>query len=273
VAAVDVVVFGAGFTGARVCKAASDRGLTVLGVVRREESAAALRALGVEATTADSLEVAREAVGRATHALVTFPPAGPTDAALAALLGGARAVSYLSTTGVYEDLEGVIDDATPLPAAPSAKYAAVLAAEAQYRAVGAAVLRSPGIYGAERGIHVRLARGDFKLSGDGSRYGSRIHVEDLATLLLASAATPGETFVVGDLEPCRQRDMVGWLCRELCLPFPASAPLAEVHESLRRNRRVDSSRALQRLGVTLKYPSFREAFAQFRVPPPHPASP
>lgn len=265
----DVIVFGAGFTGGKVCKAALARGLTALGVVRSDESAAALRARGVEATTRDAVEVAREYVGPATHAIITFPPAGATDAALAPLLAKARAVSYLSTTGVYEDLEGIVDDATPLPEKPSAKYAAVLAAEAAYRAVGAAVLRSPGIYGAERGIHVRLARGDFKLSGDGSRYGSRIHVEDLAALLLASAATPRETFVVGDLEPCRQRDMVTWLCSQLNLPFPASAPLAEVHETLRRNRRIDSSRALSRLGVTLQYPSYRAAFTQSSILTPH----
>lgn len=269
-AVADVVVFGAGFTGGAVCDAALARGLTVLGVVRSEASAAQLRARGVEATTADALQVAADAVGPATHALVTFPPAGPTDAALAPLLAGARAISYLSTTGVYEDLEGVIDDATTLPTPPSLKYGAVLAAEAQYRAVGAAVLRSPGIYGAGRGIHLRLARGDFKLSGDGSRYGSRIHVEDLAALLLASAATPSETFVVGDREPCRQRDMVAWLCAQMGLPFPASAPLSEVHETLRRNRRIDSSRALQRLGVTLKYPTYREAFAHSSLHSPAP---
>lgn len=262
VAAADVVVFGAGFTGGAVCDAALSRGLTVLGVVRSEASAEPLRARGIRVTTTNVLEVAREAVGPSTHALVTFPPAGSTDAALAPLLAKARAVTYLSTTGVYEDLEGVIDSSTPVPPPASPKYAAVLAAEAAYRAVGAAVLRSPGIYGAERGIHLRLARGQFKLSGDGSRYGSRIHVEDLAALLLASAATPGETFVVGDREPCRQRDMVAWLCAQMGLPFPASAPLAEVHETLRRNRRVDATGALERLGVTLQYPTYREAFAR-----------
>jgi nucleoside-diphosphate-sugar epimerase len=267
VSAPDVVVFGAGFTGGKVCELARARGLKALGVVRSDDSATALRARGVEVTTRDALEVAASEVGPETHAIVTFPPAGATDAALAPLLAGARAVSYLSTTGVYEDLEGVVDDTTPLPTPPSPKYQAVLTAEAQYRAVGAAVLRSPGIYGAERGIHVRLARGDFKLSGDGGRYGSRIHVEDLAALLLASAATPGETFVVGDLEPCRQRDMVTWLCHELKLPFPASAPLSEVHETLRRNRRVDSSRALARLGVALKYPTYRDGLANLQRGP------
>jgi nucleoside-diphosphate-sugar epimerase len=266
--AFDVVVFGAGFTGSKVCEAAAARGLSALAVVRSEASASALRGRGLSATSEDVLHVAATRVGAATHALITFPPADGVDSALAPLLAQARAISYLSTTGVYEDLEGVIDDATPLPAAPSAKYAAVLGAEAAYRAVGAAVLRSPGIYGAERGIHVRLARGDFKLSGDGSRYGSRIHVEDLAELLLASAKTPGETFVVGDLEPCRQRDMVAWLCQRFGLPFPDSAPLEQVHETLRRNRRIDSARALQRLGVTLKYPTYREGSAQSSIPNP-----
>lgn len=218
--------------------------------------------MGVEVTNDSAVEVARRAVGARTHAVVTFPPDGVTDAALAPLLAGARAASYLSTTGVYEDLEGVVDDATSLPETASPKYAAVRAAEAAYRAVGGAVLRSPGIYGAERGIHLRLKRGNFKLSGDGSRYGSRIHVEDLAELLLASAATPGETFVVGDLEPCRQIDMVHWLCQRMSLPLPESAPLEQVHETLRRNRRIDASRALSRLNVTLKYPSYREGFCQ-----------
>jgi nucleoside-diphosphate-sugar epimerase len=262
----DLLVFGAGFTGSRVAEAAVRRGMSALAVVRSEANAAALRARGLRVTTAQALDVARESLETTTHAVITFPPTSGVDHALAPLLAKARAVSYLSTTGVYEDLEGDIDDATTLPVVPSPKYAAVLAAEAAYRAVGGAVLRSPGIYGAERGIHLRLARGDFKLSGDGSRYGSRIHVDDLAELLLASAETPGETFVVGDLEPCRQRDMVAWLCARFGLPFPESAPLDQVHETLRRNRRVNPRRALERLGVTLKYPTYREGTPLQQLP-------
>jgi nucleoside-diphosphate-sugar epimerase len=257
----DVVVFGAGFTGSRVCRLAIERGASVLGVVQSEESAAALRSSGVEATTLAAVRVARESVGPETHAVVTFPPKSGVDAELAPLLAGARAVSYLSTTGVYEALEGVVDDRTPLPEPPSPKYAAVRAAEDCYRRVGGAVLRSPGIYGPGRGIHRRLSRGDFRLSGDGTRYGSRIHVADLAALLLASAKTPGETFVVGDREPCPQRELLTWLCQRLDLPFPAPAALSEVHETLRRNRQVDASRALTRLDITLRFPTYREGFA------------
>jgi nucleoside-diphosphate-sugar epimerase len=259
---VDVVVFGAGFTGSAVCRAALGRGLTVLGVVQSQASAEKLREHGIEATTESCERVAETRVGATTHAVITFPATGAGELSFAPLLARARAVSYLSTTGVYEDLEGVIDDATALPESPSPKYGAVRVAERAFRAVGAAVLRAPGIYGAERGLHVRLARGEFRMSGDGQRFASRIHVEDLAELLLASARTPGETFVVGDLEPCRQIEMVSWLCDRLGLPLPASAPLSEVHETLRRNRRVDGSRALASLGVTLRYPSYREAFVR-----------
>lgn len=258
---VDVVVFGAGFTGSAVCEAALARGLSVLGVVRSPESVGVLQARGIAATTDVCEVVAREQVGPATHAIVTFPAASAAELVFAPSLAAARAVSYLSTTGVYEDLEGVVDDTTPLPSAPSPKYQAIRAAEQAFRAVGGAVLRSPGIYGADRGIHVRLQRGDFRLSGDGSRYGSRIHVRDLAELLLASASTPGETFVVGDLAPCPQIEMVRWLCQRLDLPLPVSAPLEQVHETLRRNRRIDGTRALSRLGVTLRYPSYREGLA------------
>jgi nucleoside-diphosphate-sugar epimerase len=260
----DVVVFGAGFAGSAVCRAARERGLQVLAVVRSQESAEKLRRGGIEATDEACVDVALHRVGAGTHAIVTFPATGPGEREFAPLLTKARAVSYLSTTGVYEDLEGLVDDRTPLPDVPSPKYAGVLAAERAFRAVGGAVLRAPGIYGAERGLHVRLARGDFRLSGDGSRYASRIHVEDLAELLLASARTPRETFVVGDLEPCRQIEMVRWLCSELALPLPSSAPLSEVHETLRRNRRIDGSRALRELGVTLAFPSYREGFARAR---------
>lgn len=264
---VDVVVFGAGFTGGAVCEAALRRGASALGVVRSRESAGRLEARGIEATRASCEEVARQRVGATTHAIITFPASAEAELEFAPLLSRARAVTYLSTTGVYEDLEGVVDDSTPLPPVPSPKYAAVRRAEQAFRALGAAVLRAPGIYGRERGIQRRLERGELRLSGDGSRYTSRIHVEDLAALLLASARAPGETFVVGDLEPCRQIDMVRWLCEQLGLALPGSAPLEQVHETLRRNRRVDGSRALARLGVELKYPSYREGFAEARATP------
>jgi nucleoside-diphosphate-sugar epimerase len=128
------------------------------------------------------------------------------------------------------------------------------------------VLRCPGIYGPDRGVHVRLLRGDYRLPGDGSRSLSRIHVEDLAALLLATAdgeggAFTGRTFVVGDLRPAPHREVVEYLCAAYGVPWPASVPLESVHATLRADREVDGSRALSELGVRLRFPTYREGMS------------
>lgn len=248
------IVFGAGTTGSRVAQLAAARGEDVLAVVRSAERAAALQDRGLRVTRDPAVEVARRWVGPDVHAIVCFPPDGTTDAELAPLLAQARAVSYVSTTGVYGDREGLIDDATPVATGPSVR----LGAEAAYRAVGGTVLRPPGIYGPERGMHVRVLRGLHAIPGDGSNFMSQIHVDDLALLLLASDAVRSESFVVGDLEPTPQRELIAWICAEYGCPTPPSVAKEAVHESLRRNRRIDPRRALATLNVTLRYPSFRE---------------
>jgi len=242
------IVLGAGFTGGRVAALAAARGEDVLAVVRSAASAARLEGRG--------FRVSREPVLSLTypedaHVIVCFPPSGD-DAALAARLAPARAVTYLSSTSVYGAHEGVVDDGTPVAPSP------LVHVEDVYRGVGATVLRSPGIYGPDRGLHVRVRSGAHALPGDGAVFGSRIHVDDLAELLLASERVRGETFVVGDLEPARQCDVVRWICETYGCPSPPSVPPEQVPASLRRNRRIDGRRALAVLGVTLRYPSYRE---------------
>jgi nucleoside-diphosphate-sugar epimerase len=254
-----VVVLGAGYAGLAILRRAREAGLRALGTTRDAQRATAL--------TKDGLEVFCGAVCDASflraqdHVVVTFPPDGLSDAALAPMLRAVAAVTYLSTTGVYDDRRGVIDDATPLPDAPSTRATARLAAEEAYRNVGATVLRCPGIYGPDRGLHVRVVSGKHRIPGDGTRFTSRIHVDDLATLALAAGAVHCETFVVGDEAPAPHGDVVRWICRAWGVPLPPYAPLEEVHETLRADRRVDARRALQVLGVTLRYPTFREGMA------------
>ena len=233
---------------------AAARGMDVLAVVRSKERAESLANKGFRVTRDLAPDVARECVDADTHAVICFPPDGKTDAELAKLLRHARAVSYVSTTGVYGDATGTIDDTTPVSASPSPR----LDAEAAYREIGGTVLRAPGIYGPDRGMHVRVVSGLHKLPGAGDNVISRIHVDDLAALLLASSSVRGRTFVVGDREPAKQRDVVSWIRAEYGCAMPPSVPPEEVHESLRRNRRVDASGILKELGVTLRYPTYRE---------------
>lgn len=177
---------------------------------------------------------------------------------------------------MYGEHRGVVDDATPVPTAPppNERAARILTAEEAYRQRGATILRCPGIYGRDRGLHVRVLKGEHRIPGDGTRFLSRIHVEDLAQLVLASAAAPGQrpdTYVVGDLEPAPHVEVVRFIADVYGVPLPPFVPLESVHESLRADRRIDAARALTTFGVALRYPTYREGMAPSAtgmLPPP-----
>lgn len=261
---VELLVLGAGFAGSVVARRGLAQGKRVLTTVRSEARAEALRAEGIDVLVAPRLDAGITAhIDAGTHVVIAFPPDGSSDAELVPRLAAARAVTYISSTGVYGERTGVVDDTTPVDGAESLRAlneraARMLAAEAQYRAVGATVLRCPGIYGPSRGLHVRILRGEHRIPGDGSRTLSRIHVEDLASFVLAAAQVRGETYVVGDLEPARHIDVVRFVCASYGVALPPSVPWESVHESLRADRSVDASRALRELQVCLRYPSYRQ---------------
>jgi nucleoside-diphosphate-sugar epimerase len=196
-----------------------------------------------------------------TRVVVLFPADDATDVRIAPWLERAHSAVYVSSTGVYGELRGHIDDSTPLSAAADARVERLRTAEARYREIGACVLRSPAIYGPDRGLHVRVVQGKHQIPGTGAQWLSRIHVEDLAQLALSTTAARGDSFVVGDLEPAPHIDVVRFICTTYGVALPASAPLESLHASLRADRAVDSSRALERLAVQLRYPSYRQGMA------------
>lgn len=258
-----LLVLGTGYTGTEVVRRGLAEGLSVLASVRRREQMAALERLRATPLLLPELDASSIAaqVDSATQVVITFPPDGVTDERIGPALAHAGAITYVSTTSVYGDLTGQIDDTTLLPA-PSERTWPRLRAEEVYRQRGGTVLRCPGIYGRDRGLHRRVLRGDYAFPEDASLMLSRIHVYDLASFILASPRAPGETFVVGDLQPASHREVVEWICATYGVPLPTQAPLESVSRTLRANRAVNSARARNALGVELRYPTFREGMAK-----------
>lgn len=196
--------------------------------------------------------------------LVSFPPDGSTDAILAPACSQARRVIYISTTGVYGKRTGTVNDTTTVDSQDE-RAQARLQCEEIWRKHGAIILRAPGIYGPESGLHLRLLRGNYKLPDTGSNMISRIHVTDLARLISSvfdCDKMSDDTYVLGDLQPCTQFEIVSWLCSQLNLPLPESAPLDQVSPTLRGNRQVDSSRIRVELDFTLRFPTYKEGYNQ-----------
>ncbi len=200
-------------------------------------------------------------LAKGADVVVSFPPDGSTDAVLAPACLESKSIVYVSSTVVYGMEAGTIDDTTPT-AEDNQPARLRIEAERIWRSLDANVLRAPAIYGPSRGLHRRLQDGSYRLPGDGTRISSRIHVDDLCTLILAvlNAGLKQQTWVVGDALPTSHNEVVSWLCDKLHLDKPPSVPLEEVHYTQRANRKIDGSRILQELGVRLKYPTYKEGF-------------
>jgi len=199
--------------------------------------------------------------------LVSYPP--PRDGAknlsdmrYGAALSQAKKIVYISSTAVYGSASGVINEDTPTSS--EGQYAPRLSSEKFWQKRGACVLRAPGLYSPQTGLHKLLLSGKYKLPGDGSNYVSRIHLDDLAVIIDAAfqRAECGSLFVVGDERPATHIEVVSWLCQKLDLPMPPAVPIEDVHLTLRGNRQIDSSRVLRQLHVGLQYPSYVEGLSQ-----------
>jgi nucleoside-diphosphate-sugar epimerase len=266
-----IVLLGAGPLGLEIVRQALRLGLAVVATTRKPEKAEALRHLfpieSVKIACASTIDRAvLPELDAETRVIATYPPDEATDAVLATWAACAGSVVRISSTSVYGAREGVIDDATPAEASSRA----LLSEETWRRGMQGApretgqsvadfsVFRCPALYSQERGVHVRIARGEFRIPGDGSRYVSRVHDVDVARATLLPKL-PSE-LLVGDLEPATHLDVARFICERLQVPLPPFVPLEEVHTTLRGNRQIHAHAFARVLG-TLGYPTYREGLA------------
>jgi nucleoside-diphosphate-sugar epimerase len=121
------------------------------------------------------------------------------------------------------------------------------------------VLRPAAIYGPDRGVHVSIREGRFRLAGDGANFVSRIHVHDLAAHVDAALwSGVSGAWPVADDEPCTSREIAAFCSTLLGVPMPSGAEPSELHHTRQANRRVDGSAIRKLLGLRLRYPTWRE---------------
>ncbi len=209
----------------------------------------------------DSAEKIRN-LSKNSRVIVSFAPHLESDLAASKLVSSAKDIVYISSTAVYGKMQGLVDETTEIDEdSPQSKSR--IEAENIWRAIGAKVVRAPGIYGFDSGIHLRLLKGEYKLPGDGSNYVSRIHVNDLANIVLHAldSVERGKIFLAGDLKPATHLEVVEFLCKRLELPLPDSIPIEECHYTLRGNRQVNAEKSLRELGVQLQFPTYVEGYS------------
>ena len=126
------------------------------------------------------------ALAAASHVLSSVPPSGELDPVLAeygASLGGKR-LAYLSSTGVYGDTGGAwVDESARIG---GGRRSARADADARWLALGAHVLRLPGIYGPGRSAFERVEQGKAHRIDLAGQVFSRVHVDDIASGAIAA---------------------------------------------------------------------------------------
>jgi nucleoside-diphosphate-sugar epimerase len=266
------VVVGCGYTGTRLARTLVGLGAD-LTITRRDRDAATelagqLGARGLRVDLADPSSLAGIIPPEAIVVCLAPPggdPAGEIRALVAAAADAQRIV-YVSSTGVYPAAAGAwVDESWQVaPTTPSgAARVSAEAALAESRVPWIA-LRAAGIHGPGRGLVDRIRTGTYRIVGDGRSHVSRIHVDDLA-LAIIHAGTLDVTGAVNiaDDDPAPIGEVADAIAAQLGVAPPPRVPVetvtAEVAGMLTADRRIANTRMKRELGVTLRYPSWRDA--------------
>ena len=274
--------FGFGYTAQALAHRLADEGWVVGGTCRTAEKAAALREAGfcVELFDRDH-PLASQALDGVTHLLVSVPPDAAGDPILAvhgddiAQIEGLRWLGYLSTTGVYGDRAGGWVDETAELSPSGERGRRRVSAEAGWLdlwhrcGVPVHILRLAGIYGPGRSPFEALRAGTAKRIDKPGQVFSRIHVEDLVSVLAASIGwpRPGAIYNVCDDDPAAPEAVVAYAAALLGRPAPPLVPLEAAGLSpMARgfyddNKRVANGLIKNELGVRLRYPDYRAGLA------------
>src|SRR6185312_7367180 len=143
-----------------------------------------------------------------------------------------------------------------------------LVTERAWQTMGATIFRLPGIYGSGRSAIDQVKAGTARRIDKPDQVFSRIHVEDIASTVLAAIVhpSPGAVYNVADDLPASTADVIAYACDLLAVPVPPLVPWAEIAPTMSamarsfyaENRRVRNDRIKRELGVMLRYPTYRE---------------
>jgi nucleoside-diphosphate-sugar epimerase len=269
-----LLCFGLGYSAEVLAQRLLARGWRIVGTSRRPEKRRQLEAKGFTMHGFDrATPLPAAAFAGVSHVLTSIAPDEAGDPVLDLhrqdLLACELAwAGYLGTTAVYGDRGGAwVDETTPIE--PSLARADRRArAEAAWLESGlpAHIFRLAGIYGPGRNPFVNLKSGTARRIVKPGQVFSRIHVEDIATVLEASIERPqpGQIYNVCDDEPAPPQDVVAHAAELLGVTPPPELPFESAELSpmartfYRDNRRVKNERIKTELGVRLAFPTYRE---------------
>lgn len=229
---------------------------------------------GVQLLHPDDKEV-RTQLEQAEFVLVSVPP-GEGHRQMVALcqsasLSHVQWLGYLSSTGVYGDHAGAWVDETSICKPFDVRTQVRLDAEHDWLALDAPshIFRLSGIYGPDRNSLASVRAGTARRIIKPGHYFSRIHVDDIVSILWASMQQPaiGEIYNVADDMPSASHEPLDYAAKRLGVEPPTAIPFEQAELSpmmqsfYAANRRISNQKIKEALGIKLAYPSYKEGLS------------
>ena len=286
-----LLCLGFGYSAQHYAALYGKRFQRIVGTTRSEENAAVLHSRRFGGNVAEILvfdgavsspELAA-AIADATALLVSIAPDRDIDPVLAHLRGAIAAaprlksIVYLSTIAVYGNHDGRWIDETTRLTPLLTRAANRIDAECAWQALGeahdvpVAVIRIAGIYGPGANALEAVKAGRARRIIKPGQVFNRIHVADLAQIVdkavdMALTRRAAGIFNAADDEPTAPADPVALAATLLGVAPPAEIAFEEAKKTMSplaisfygESKRVRNDRIKSVLGVSLRYPTYRE---------------
>ncbi|MFA7306329.1 MAG: SDR family oxidoreductase [Hyphomicrobium sp.] len=273
--------FGLGYSAGVLSRRLSEKGWSISGTATTSDKAELLKQNGYEAFVFDGRTrdpAIVEALGKATHVLLSIPPGDDGDPAFRIYgrdIASSPSISwigYFSSISVYGDSKGEWVDETTPPEPVTERGKRRLDAENAWVELGREsgktiiVLRLPGIYGPGRSAIDQLRAGKARRIFKPGQVTNRVHVDDIATTTEATLGLPAgiHVFNVTDDLPAPPQDVIAYGAEILGMPCPpatdpSDASLSPMARSFyAESKKVSNNRMKDELGVKLAYSTYIE---------------
>jgi len=218
----------------------------------------------------------------ADHILVSIPPENQEDLVLknfSKFIESSKAkwITYLSATSVYGDHKGEWVNENSKTNPISNNGVARLKAESSWvlleknNKLPVQIFRLSGIYSNEKNILVRLKSGDVKLINKKDHYFSRIHVDDIASILFKSLLKfkSGEIYNLSDDKPSSSEEVTLYGAKILNIKNIEKIEIDEIKNEMLKNfynesKKISNKKVKNYFNYSLKFPSYIEGLNHIR---------
>lgn len=278
-----LLIFGFGYTAHFLAQKAREINIQITATIRDTDALGYNREFECEIIHFSEKSI-EQTLARASHILISTPPTHDLGDPVLANFGNLlkkyikniQWIGYLSSTSVYGDHQGHWVDESSKPIALGIQGQLRLASEHEWCFFTEAyqlpltIFRLAGIYGPQRNVLARLIAGKNDTIVKDGQFFSRIHVEDIALVILAAMQNPkvGITiYNVTDDEPAPSHVVDEYAASLLQRPplkriayeMATLSPMAQ--EFYSHNKRVSNAKLRRELNIQLCYPTYKEGLA------------